>query len=128
MFESSGSVVLLCRDLMATSIVSGAASQADLILRTVTQGAQLTDSTGPDDLILIDLSTPGLDLKAVAVRLTGDQKQRAVVYGPHVHTSQFEAARSAGFATVIPRGQFLAEAAARLKQFADGSAAQSPDE
>ena len=123
MSQSSASVVLLSGDLLATSTVSNAAAQAGLTLRTAVRADQLREATGPGDLILIDLATPGLDPEAVAAQLTALQRQTAVVYGPHVHTSRFEQAHRAGFQTVIPRGRFMAEVTVRLKQFA-GTAEQ----
>ena len=104
---SDSSVVLLCSDLMMTSSVGGAASAAGRAFRTVGDVAALS-SCGDDDLILIDLATPGLDLEQAAVALSDRQKQAAIVYGPHVHVARFEAARAAGFPTVIARGQFAA--------------------
>ena len=109
MTENS-SIVLLCADLLMTSSVSSVAQQAGRTFRTVGCADDL-ESCAPEDLVLIDLSTPGLELDAAAAALTDDQKLRAVVYGPHVQTSLFQAAQDAGFLTVIPRGRFAGDIA-----------------
>lgn len=100
-------VALLCSDLMMTSSVSGASSAAGRPFIALSGTQQLGDCHD-DDLILIDLAMPGLDIQLAAKQLNEQQKDNAVVYGPHVHKGRFEAAQAAGFTTVIPRGQFAA--------------------
>lgn len=105
--STSSGVVLLCSDLMMTSSVSGAASSAGRPFSALA-GVQQLGTCGADDLVLIDLAMPGLDIEHAAELLNDHQKKNAIVYGPHVHKGRLEAARSAGFTTVIPRGQFAA--------------------
>ena len=103
----SSHVILLCSDLMMTSSVSGVAAQVG---RPFTAISGINDLNGcsDDDLILIDLAMPGLNLEQAAGNLSNQQKKNAVIYGPHVQKDRFEAARAAGFLTVLPRGQFAA--------------------
>lgn len=63
------------------------------------------------------LSAPGvqfcLDLsvsvapETFAAVASPDVLSRAIAFGPHVHTARLEAARTAGFPTVLSRGQFV---------------------
>jgi len=90
---------------MMTSSVSGAASAAGRKFQTIGDVSALS-TCDAEALILIDLSTAGLDIARAAETLSERQRQAAIVYGPHVHVARFEAARAAGFPTVIARGQF----------------------
>lgn len=112
----SPSVVLLSTDLMMTSTVSGIAAQYGLPYRALAD-ASLSECTD-EDLILIDLATPGLDLEAAGTALSDHQKKSAIVYGPHVHVDRFEQARAAGFQQVLARGAFNANVAQLIGQFA----------
>lgn len=113
----AASVALLSNDLMMTSTVSGVAAQHELPFRTITAAAQLGECHD-DDLILIDLATPGLDLNAAGTALNDHQKKSAIVYGPHVHVDRFEQAHTAGFQQVLARGAFSANVAQLIGQFA----------
>lgn len=113
----SRTVVLLCADLMMTSNVSAAATQRGLQFRTVTSTKQLCDVTD-EDLIIIDLATPGLNIQHAADELNDHQKTSAVIYGPHVHTERFEQAREAGFGLLMARGRFNSEIQRIIQDFA----------
>ncbi len=116
--SESRMVVLLCADLMMTSTVSAAAAERGLQFRTVTTAKQLTDTTD-EDLIIIDLATPGLDIECTAAALNDHRKKTAVIYGPHVHTDRFEQAREAGFQCLMARGRFNTEVSRIVQSFAD---------
>jgi hypothetical protein len=120
--SESRTVVLLCVDLMMTSIVSVCAAQSGLEFRTVTGSEQLRDCTD-DDLIIIDLATPGLSIEHAAAAVTDQQKRAAIIYGPHVHTERFEQARDAGFQHLLPRGRFNTEADRIVRNFAGSGGA-----
>ena len=113
----SPTVVLLSVDLMMTSTVSAAAAQSRLNFRTATGPKQLSP-WADEDLIIIDLATPGLRISEAAAAVTDRQKQTAIVYGPHVHTDRFEQARDAGFKHLLARGRFNAEAGQIILDFA----------
>ena len=116
--SESRTVVLLCVDLMMISTISVAASRKKLMFRTVETVEQLRKCT-EEDLVLIDMSTPGLCIEQAAAALNNHQKQSAVVYGPHVRTEQFEQARKAGFEHVMARGRFSAEAGEIVNDFSE---------
>ena len=86
-------------------------------LQTITSVYDLASVTDCD-LVMIDLETPGLDIADAAAALPASVRRRAIVYGPHVHTHRFEAARAAGFSTVIARGEFAASVMRRVAEFA----------
>jgi CheY-like chemotaxis protein len=115
--SNSRSVVLLCVDLMMTSTVSSAAAQCGLKFRTLATADQLSECAD-EDMILIDLATPGLNIQQAAAALNDRQKQAAIIYGPHVHTERFEQAREAGFEHLLARGRFSAEADQIVNDFA----------
>ena len=116
--SESRTVVLLCTDLMMTSTVSGAVAECGLQFRSLSATNQLTD-TIDQDLIIIDLATPGLDLEHAAAVLNEHQLKTAIIYGPHVHTERFEQAREAGFRRVMARGRFNTEITRIVQGFAD---------
>ncbi len=100
-------IVLLCTDLTMISAVRSAARQQGWSFRTADQVESVCLS--PGDRIVVDMALPGLDLSRLAAGLSDDQKQTAVLYGPHVQTEQFARARRCGFATVLPRGRFASQ-------------------
>jgi len=114
---STPSVILMSTDLMMTSSVGGATSAAGLPLQTITAVDALSSVTD-DDLVIIDMEVPGLDISAAATALPDCALAQAIVYGPHVHTHRFESARAAGFSTVIARGEFAASLMRRVAEFA----------
>jgi hypothetical protein len=108
---ASNSVILLASDLMLSSTVSGCAAQAG---RSFCNAGSVADvvaaiSEDPAALLLVDLGTPGLNVASLADSIPGDVLQRAVAYGPHVHTEKLDAAEKAGFGKVMSRGQFSAQ-------------------
>jgi len=113
----SPTVLLLCNDLMMTSTVSGAAASSGLTFRTIAGPSQLNDCSD-DDLVIIDLASPGLNISDAATALSDRQKLAAIIYGPHVHIDRFEQARTAGFVNLLARGQFNAEANQIVGRFA----------
>lgn len=110
-------VFLLSTDLMMTSTVGGAASQHGLSFEVIAGAAELS-RCGPQDLILIDLATPGLSIEEAGQQLSDSQKQNAICYGPHVHVDRFEQAEQAGFPKRLARGAFTADVARIVGLFA----------
>lgn len=111
-------VVLLSADLMMTSSVGGAAAQHGLPFRTLSGSAQLADCRD-NDLILIDLATPGLSIADAGAALSDHQKRTAVTYGPHVHVDRFQQAEAAGFLNRLARGAFTADVGRLVGQYAE---------
>ncbi len=111
MSSGSDSVILLANDLMLGSTVSGFAAQAGRQFCTAGSIADVVAAISEDAaaLLLVDLGTPGLDVASLAESIPADVLQRAVAYGPHVHTEKLEAATRAGFGKVLSRGQFSAQ-------------------
>ena len=106
------SAIALVSDLMMQSQVSGAAERAGVSLVIVSSADALwaKATVTPPDLVVVDLSHPGLEPAALMQRLqpllaTG---ARTVAFGPHVHKARLEAAAAAGFTAVLSRGQFHA--------------------
>lgn len=62
-------------------------------------------------MLCLDLSASGGDPQEVAGTVSVRVLQKAVAFGPHVHTAKLEQARQAGFARVMSRGQFVAKMA-----------------
>ncbi len=105
-------VLALVSDLMMQSQVGGAAQRAGVQLIVASGEAQLLAraADGAIDLVVVDLSHPGID----PVRLMQGLKPllaesaRTLAFGPHVHKPLLEAAALAGFDAVMSRGQFHA--------------------
>ncbi|MCE9553215.1 MAG: response regulator [Planctomycetes bacterium] len=117
-------VILVSNDLMAASNIRGAA-QALQITLTVTGNIDAVLSQcneGSVDLVILDLSTPGLDPEAVLPRLRSAERPpgAVVAFGPHVHQQRLEKATEAGCDEVLTRGQMHAQAEAVLSRYAGG--------
>jgi len=104
------SIVLLSRDLMLVSRLSGVADQMQLESRTVgnAEGAVEACRANECQLLLVDLKLPGLDIAALVEQVRGASLSHVpiVACGPHVHEANLAAAREAGCDLVISRGQF----------------------
>ena len=119
-------VVLLSSDLMGMSRVEGAARQAGLDLRFLSSVDAVADfcASRPVALLLIDLSTPRLDMTALMRRLRSDAAghvPRTIAFGPHVHEEALEAAAAAGCDRVLSRGAFMAQLGTILAENASGN-------
>jgi CheY-like chemotaxis protein len=102
--------LLLCRDLMAISSISGAARGAGQQLRTVNSAQELLEAAKPADVVLLDLGTltDPAEIKRVITALKQQSPPpRVVAFGPHVHEHLLQQAREAGADAVLARGQFL---------------------
>ncbi|MEO2014369.1 MAG: hypothetical protein ABGZ53_08330 [Fuerstiella sp.] len=111
MSSGSTAVILLANDLMLSSTVSGFSAQAGRQFRSAGSISDVVAAIGEDPtaLLLVDLGMPGLEVAGLAESIPTDVLQRAVAYGPHVHTEKLEAATKAGFGKVLSRGQFSAQ-------------------
>jgi CheY-like chemotaxis protein len=106
---SDVSVVYLTNDLVFSSRVAAAGRSAGVPVRVAATPGQLVDvlQDEPAGLLLLDLTTPGLDPAALLASLDNlSARPRIVAYAPHVMTSRLQAARDAGCVQVLTRGQF----------------------
>jgi len=110
--------VLLSADLMVVSRVQGAAAQRGVVVSSVASVLAAVDrcATERADLLLVDLTTPTLDISQLVAQLKSAiaQPPRVVAFGPHVHEARLDAARQAGCDEVISRGQFFSQVDAIL--------------
>jgi len=74
---------------------------------------------GNVQLVLLDLSLPGLDTKTVVdqLRQGAVETPTIVAYAPHVHATKLAAAREAGCDEVLTRGQFHAQIEQLLSRY-----------
>jgi hypothetical protein len=102
------SVVAYVPDLMDRSKVSAAAAGE---VRFVAQPAGLAAAAATADLVVVDLSRPGvldalIDVAALGVRVIG--------FGSHVDRDLLDEARSAGCSQVLARSAFFGQLASLL--------------
>ncbi len=117
--------ILLTSDLMTASQAQGAAARAGCPLKTVAGAAALVAEAARQapTLVIVDLTTPGLDIQALVPQLTElARRPQILAFGPHVHEARLEAAAAAGCDRVISRGQFHAQAEQILARCAGGAA------
>jgi DNA-binding response OmpR family regulator len=105
-------ILFLTADLMFSSRVAGAAARLGMSLKTAATPAALMElfAAEPISLVVIDLSSPRLDLPGLIGELkTSANTPRAIIaYGPHVHENRLAEAAAAGCDEVLSRGQFSA--------------------
>lgn len=106
-------VVLLSKDLMVSSQVSGAARSAGVDCRTLMGTDELASalSAGQNDLIIVDLATTGNELGQVLKCRDNfpEAKPRVVAFVQHVQEQKISDARAAGCDIVLTRGQFFSQ-------------------
>lgn len=111
-------IVFLTTDLMFSSRVRGAGERLGVPVAVVgaLDAALETCCEEQVRLVLIDLTTPGLDLETLVAELKATSSAPHVLaYGPHVHAARLKAARRAGCDQVLTRGQFNAQMDALLE-------------
>ncbi len=110
-------VVLFSADLMLYSAVSGAAAAAGHSFQSSTSVDALSSVLqDPETILCLDLNAATADPAVLAATMHPSALARSIAFGPHVHTEKLKAASSAGFGHVMPRGQFVAQAASLLKR------------
>jgi CheY-like chemotaxis protein len=71
--------------------------------------------------VLVDLTTPGLDVRELIAKLrAGERPPSVVAYAPHVHEQTLAAAAEAGCDLVLTRGQFNGQIDGLLERFLAG--------
>jgi DNA-binding NarL/FixJ family response regulator len=101
--------VLYSTDLVAASAAAGAAARVKTPLATALSLADLQTklAAAPVRLVVVDLSTPGLNIhELVPILRAAAPSARILAFGPHVHEARLAAARTAGCDEVVSRGQF----------------------
>ncbi len=68
------------------------------------------------DVLVVDLEAAALDLNAIGELTHTTGRPLIVAYAPHVAIARLDAARAAGFAAVLSRGQAASQLAAVLSQ------------
>ena len=105
--------VLLTSDLACSSKAAGAAARAGAELTTAMSVAALLDKVSSEaiDLVILDLTMPGLDPRELVPQLRALPVPPGAVmaFGPHVHEAKLAAATAAGCEMVVSRGQFYAQ-------------------
>lgn len=105
---------------MVASRVEGAAlrSGASFVSVSGLDALRLRIVEGSVALVLVDLSTPSLNVAALVatVKGVGGAAPAIVAFGPHVHESLLAVAREAGCDEVVSRGQFFAQLDAILRR------------
>lgn len=108
-------VIFVTTDLMFASRAAGVARQSNIALQTVGKfGPELlaADEAERPRLVILDLSTAGLDVAGVVVACrSSGAAPRVVAYAPHVHEGKLAAAQAAACDAVYTRGQFDARLA-----------------
>ena len=111
-------VILVSADLMAASNIRGAAQSQQIALSSTgnIDAAVSQCDDGGVDLVILDLSMPGLDPQTVVPKFRGIKNPPGaiVAFGPHVHQQRLDAATQAGCDEVLTRGQMHAQADALL--------------
>jgi hypothetical protein len=104
-------VLLISRDLMASSTVSSTAKSIGVPLRTLAaDGVEGASEAEAVTLVAIDLAGLNEAVEDLVERVRKRWPQAEIVaFGPHVATHELEQARQAGCERVLARGQFLAQ-------------------
>lgn len=96
-------VLILCKDLMFSSQLNGAAQRSGFIPQTCLGQKSAEQALAEHEIVwvVVDLELENLDL--AALRKAANCK--LVGFGPHVHVDRLTAAKQVGFDYVLTRGQ-----------------------
>ncbi|MEZ6044790.1 MAG: hypothetical protein R3C11_04250 [Planctomycetaceae bacterium] len=115
--------LIICSDLFFSSKVAGTAQMLGLKCESVMSGPKaesvLKAMENPQGLV-IDLTTPLLNLENLLSDLPEEVKARSIAFGPHVETEKIQQAKDLGCGAVLPRSQFTAQLPELLKQYLVG--------
>lgn len=105
-------------DLMLGTAVIGAMSTVCGDVSRALSGRGLLDklTSQPVDLLVVDLEAEDLDLPGIGAIARETGRPLVIAYAPHVAVDRMQAARAAGFAAVLTRGQAASQLAAVLAQ------------
>ena len=114
--------LLVTADLMFASKFAAAVQRAGMSGDTALDATSFESkfAASSPKLVVLDLSTPWLEVPAVMERLRalGESRPTVLAFGAHVKIEARDAARIAGCDVVIPRGQFNAQMDELLRRFA----------
>jgi len=115
------SVLFFTKDLVFSSRVFGCTQALGIGLSVLSEADQLVANASGEQvqLVLLDLSTPGLDPKQLVPqlrRLTRPPKA-IMAFAPHVHEMRLAAAIEAGCDQVLVRGEFNSHMAGILAEY-----------
>jgi CheY-like chemotaxis protein len=102
----------LTADLLFSSRVTSLSAQLQRQVELLTLPAAvdtlLNDPQAPQpDLVLIDLTMPGVDLATLVPRLREiASSPKIIAYAPHVHVDKLATAKAAGCDVVMTNGEF----------------------
>jgi hypothetical protein len=114
-------IALVTRDVFFASKITGTAAMLGLKAVTVASVEQLATVTEKITSLILDLGS-GIAPADVLVALPPGVGSRTLAFGAHVDVAALEAAKAAGFCTVLPRSRFSAELPQRLRELAMGEA------
>ncbi len=103
------SVLFLSSDLVFSSRLAAAGNRIGVPVSAVSSidAAAARISSGPIQLVVIDLSQASLDVEMAVSELRKARAGLAIVaYAPHVHEQRLRGAAEAGCNEVFTRGQF----------------------
>jgi CheY-like chemotaxis protein len=115
-------IAFLTNDLVFPSRVAAIAAKIGARMETAASEsallARLESVDSADTLVLLDLSTTGVDVAHLVAAIRTKSPCAIIAFGPHVHEAKLAAARAAGCNPVLSRGQFDAQISDILEQFA----------
>ena len=102
--------LLLTRDLMFTSKITGTAAALGLHIETVStvDQLQLRAAEAPPRVVFLDLNCPDFNPSLVVAALPSEGRPRVIAFGSHVDEARLNEARAAGCDDVLPRSKFSA--------------------
>lgn len=115
------SVLFVSSDLMFGSQVSFAAERAGVTVQTAPNIASISDklAAGTPRLVILDLGTIGNSVGEIAPTFAAlSPRPTVIAYASHVQEGLLDLARQAGCDQVLSRGQFNAQMAALIQEFA----------
>ena len=110
--------LLLTRDLMFTSKVTGTAAALGLRIQTVgtIESLQSLAVASRPRAVFLDLSCTEFEPSAVLNLLDFQPRPRVIAFGSHVDAERLELARAAGCDDVLPRSKFSSTLPDLLRQ------------
>lgn len=110
--------LLLTRDLMFTSKVTGTAAALGFKFQTLGSVERLTSQVAEAQprALFVDLGCPDFDPAAIIASLPATARPVVLGFGSHVDVQRLDSARQAGFDLVLPRSKFSASLPELLRE------------
>lgn len=105
-------LLAISNDLMAVAPIENACRQLGVACQTASLAQCVEREVAqPIRLVVLDLNAVDqVDEAITNLRTVIDPAVPVIAFGPHVHTTKLDAARKAGCAAVLTRGQFHQQA------------------